>query len=76
MDAQRFQAAKDQMALLLESGVTDLVAAKVTHAVREDGLPQDWVDDLPNLSVPQALELKNQLDGASAPWASALHGLL
>lgn len=74
MDTADFERVQTSLASLLSEGVADL--EDVTTVDREDGLPQDWVNDLVNLTPEQAGTLKNQLSEASHLWAVSLHGLL
>ncbi len=76
MNADRFTQVKAGVQKLIGDQVSDLVAAGAVSAVREDGLPQDWADDVPNLTPAQASELALELDGCEYQWAVSLRGML
>lgn len=74
MDAARFQQARDALARLLADDVQTLDG--VSPDLREDGLPQNWVDDIPNLTPEQRATLAGDIPQDSPAWAEALRGHL
>jgi len=76
MDAQTFETVLDSADSLIVNQVDDLVAAGVASEVREDGLPQDWVDSMADLTPDQADEVRAKFEGESIGWMQALVDLL
>ena len=74
MDPVEFQKAQDRLQVLIDEGVDDLVP--FCGPVRPDGLPQDWVDGLSDLTASQKQILKDQLTGFSPTWGQSMHGML
>lgn len=74
MDADRFQAVRGALARLLTEGVQSL--NELSSDVRPDGLPQNWVDDIQNLTASQRAELATDIPAVAPAWAVALRGHL
>lgn len=73
MDVSRFNEALQALdSLAALENLSSICAA----GLRGDGLPQDWVDDLVNLTVGQKLELGDKLDTINQSWAGAIKALL
>lgn len=74
MDAERFQRVRDALALLLSDEVQSL--DDISDDIREDGLPQNWVDDIQNLIAQQREDLASDIPEDAPAWADALRGHL
>lgn len=74
MDAERFQRARESLAALLDEGVESL--DDFVSSLRPDGLPQDWIDDIPNLTVEQCAVLAGDIPDGSPTWALTLRNHL
>lgn len=74
MDDQRFSEARAVIVHFIEDNQQDLSL----HAsdLRFDGLPQNWVDDLPNLTLGQRVILSGDIPETAPAWAQALKELL
>jgi hypothetical protein len=74
MDAGRFQAVRDALDTLLSEGVQTLDG--MSNDMREDGLPQNWVDDITNLTQQQRQTLANDIPNDAPAWALTLRAHL
>lgn len=75
MDSDRFDRVLSGAQNLMDEEVDDL-SAITSDPLRDDGLPQDWVDDVPNLTSTQSQELKDKLADCAYQWAESLKGML
>lgn len=72
MDAERFAS--------IRAGLPDALAMEslevMSDDIRPDGLPQNWVDDIQNLTANQRAILAGDIPNDSPAWALALRDLL
>lgn len=68
MDAQEFADLRATLPHLLELQTLD----GTNPDIRSDGVPQNWLDDLPRLSADQRETLAADIPGESPAWAQAL----
>jgi hypothetical protein len=72
VDAERFAA--------IRAGLPDTLTMEslgsLSDDIRPDGLPQNWVDDIENLTTEQRAILAGDIPNESPSWALALRDLL
>lgn len=75
MEQARFDDAMAALNRLLDAGLSDLSSLFVSP-LRGDGIPQDWVDDMINMTLEQRQAMASVVTESSPAWARALSGHL
>jgi translation elongation factor EF-4 len=74
MESARFSQVESALQSLIDAGIENLDS--LSDDIRADGLPQNWVDDIPNLDAGQKTELRALLFDSTYQWCISLHNLL